>query len=121
MSPQPTATPTESTVTERQIQRANHLERERAKLQEAVDKNRQYLRLMGDNDELSDAEKAWLDSFYPEKEKGERRSDEDIVATRDIREAARKGANTVTEANEHAAKAAKARADAKAKADAKAS
>lgn len=74
----------------RQIERAKQLEKERGVLQGKIAKNREYLRLMADNDELSAAEKKFVEVFYPEKEKGERRSDEEIEATKKAREAARK-------------------------------
>lgn len=100
--PQPTTTaqkPPEAASTrrepetagERQIARAEHLERENARLLKAVDANRKYLRLMDENDELTKAESAWLRDFYPQKAKGDKRSDDELDATRKVREAARKG------------------------------
>ena len=74
---------------DRQIERAKMLERQRAKLMEQVSANRTYLRLMAANDELSAAQRKWLSTFYPEKEKGQERSAEDIEATRKARQAAR--------------------------------
>ena len=103
MSPQPAAPPkpaAEQTPAQRQIHRAMTLERERAELQERIGKNRDYLRLMDANEELSTTAKVpgtdltesqWLAAFYPEKEKGERRSADEIEATRKVKEAARKG------------------------------
>lgn len=75
---------------ERQILRAARLERDRSDLMERIGKNRDYLRLMADNEELSEDQQAWVNTFYPEKEKGERRSEDDITATRKAREEARK-------------------------------
>jgi hypothetical protein len=87
MPPVPTAPQTDA---EKQIERALHLERERADLMNRIGKNREYLRLMDANDALTDAQGEWLDKFYPLKEKGERRSQEDILATREAKMAARK-------------------------------
>jgi hypothetical protein len=88
--PQPTTTPTApSTSADRQIERAKGLERERAALQEKISKNRDYLRLMSANDELDANQKRWLNTFYPLKERGDRRSEEEIEATRKVRKAAR--------------------------------
>lgn len=89
MSPQPTAAP--QTSAERQIERAKDLERQRFELMKAIGKNREYLRLMDANDELSEDEGAWLDTFYPNKERGEQRSAGEVEATRLAKEAARKG------------------------------
>ena len=95
--PQPSTNPTpasapahEPTPAERQIERAKTLEKERATLMEKISANRTYLRLMASNDELSADQVKWLNVFYPEKERGERRSAADIEATRKAREAARK-------------------------------
>ena len=74
----------------RQIERAMQLERDRASLLKRIDDNRKYLRLMDRNEELTTEQTEWLDRFYPEKEKGERRSKEEVEATRRAREAARK-------------------------------
>jgi hypothetical protein len=75
----------------RQIQRAIDLEGDRAKLMKKISDNREYLRLMDRNDELNEDEADFLDTFYPEKERGSRREKSDIEATRKAREAARKG------------------------------
>ena len=56
---------------------------------ERIADNRNYLRLMDKNEALTAAQGEWLDKFYPLKEKGERRSKEDIEATREIRKEAR--------------------------------
>ena len=85
--PQPTA---EQTPSQRQIARALHLEKVRYDAQLAIGKNRDYLRLMAANDELTAPEKKWLATFYPEKENGEHRSEEDRKATVKAKEAARK-------------------------------
>lgn len=82
------------TSAEKQIARANALERDRSELMKKIGSNREYLRLMADNDELTEAQEDWLDAFYPQKEKGERRSEEDIERTRKAKEAARKDGNS---------------------------
>lgn len=89
--PQPTTTTTTpTTAAERQIARARQLERERSAVMSKISKNREYLRLMADNDELSAEQKRWLAVFYPDKERGEQRSKEQIEATRKAKEAARR-------------------------------
>lgn len=82
--------PNTETEAEKQIARAKRLERERAELQDKISKNREYLRLMDANDALTGEQGDWLDKFYPLKEKGERRSKEDIDATRAAKTEARK-------------------------------
>lgn len=86
----PTVPSTEATTDHPQIHRAKVLERERAELMERIAKNREYLRLMDANGDLTDAQSDWLADFYPLKEKGERRSEEDIIATRNAKLEARK-------------------------------
>lgn len=76
---------------EKQIARAGALERDRSELQERIGKNREYLRLMDSNEELTEEQGQWLDAFYPEKEKGNQRTKEEIEATRKVKESARKG------------------------------
>lgn len=88
MSPQ-AATPNTS-IAERQIERAKELERRRSDLMKEVAANREFLRLLADNGELSDTQVDWVDTFYPQKEKGEQRSKDEIEATRKAREDARK-------------------------------
>ena len=75
---------------DKQIARALRLERERADLQGRIAKNREYLRLMDENESLTEEQGKWLDEFYPLKEKGERRSKEAIEATRKAKQAAQK-------------------------------
>lgn len=82
MSPQPAVAPPVETAADRQIARAKDLEKERFELSKRITANRDYLRLMDQNEELSSEQGVWLDTFYPLKEKGERRSKEDIDATR---------------------------------------
>lgn len=89
MSPQPAAN-TQSSA-QRQIARAADLERKRAEIMKQVEANRKYLRLMDENDELTDQESEWLEVFYPLKEKGETRSKTEVEATRKLREQAREG------------------------------
>lgn len=84
------ATGSSETPAERQVVRAVKLEVQRAELMKKIADNRDYLRLMDRNEELSEDQAEFLDTFYPEKERGERRSKEDIEATRRAREAARK-------------------------------
>jgi len=74
----------------KQITRAISLEQERADVMKRIADNRDYLRLMDRNEELDEDQAEFLDTFYPEKERGERRSKEDIEATRKARESARK-------------------------------
>lgn len=74
---------------ERQIKRALVLEKTRAEHQDKISKNRDYLRLMDGNEELTEEQGAWLDSFYPVKEKGEQRTKEEIELTRKAKERAR--------------------------------
>ena len=74
------------------IEQAKELEAERSEVMERVTANRTQLRQMDTSGNLSDSQAAWLDVFYPEKEKGERRSKEEIEATRKAREEARKTA-----------------------------
>lgn len=73
----------------RQVQRAKDLEKQRSDLMDEISANRTYLRLMATNGELSAEEKAFVDTFYPSKERGERRSAEQIAATRTARDEAR--------------------------------
>lgn len=74
----------------KQIQRAVELEKERADVMDRINSNRTYLRLMDKNEELDEDQAEFLDVFYPEKERGERRAKADIEATRKAREAARR-------------------------------
>jgi hypothetical protein len=75
----------------RQVERAKQLERDRDKLMKQIAANRTYLRLMAQNDELTNDQEDWLEDFYPTKEKGEQRSAEEIEATRRAKAAARDG------------------------------
>ena len=74
----------------KQVARAIDLERQRANVLEKIAANRTYLRLMDQNEELNEAQAEFLDTFYPEKERGERRSDDELTATRRAHEHARK-------------------------------
>lgn len=85
----PQAATAPQTSAQRQIERAKVLEKQRAELQTSIGKNRDYLRLMDANEELTADESAWLQKFYPEKERGSRRSEDEIKATREARKAAR--------------------------------
>ena len=73
----------------RQVQRAIDLERQLGELREKIDSNRTYLRLMKQNEELSEDQVEFVEVFYPEKEKGERRTDAEVEATRRARDVAR--------------------------------
>lgn len=79
----------EQTPADRQIARAKELERRRGELMELITANRDYLRLMDKNEELTEEQGTWLDVFYPVKEKGEQRSKADVEATRKAKEEAR--------------------------------
>lgn len=107
MSPQPAAAPAETvphaalikritekdaadlTSGEKQVARAIRLERERSDVMKRIAANREYLRLMEENEELGEDEADWLDDFYPQKEKGQQRSDDEIERTRKAKAAAR--------------------------------
>jgi len=112
MSPQPAAAPAQTAQTtphahaalmaridekdpgdlssaEKQISRAVRLERERSEAMKKVAANREYLRLMEENEELGDEEADWLDDFYPQKERGRGRSEDEIERTRKAKAAAR--------------------------------
>lgn len=77
------------TSAEKQVARAVRLERERSVTMKKIAANREYLRLMEENEELNDDEADWLDDFYPQKEKGQQRSDDEIERTRKAKAAAR--------------------------------
>lgn len=89
MSPQPNTVPSNESEAEKQIRRAKELEKDRAAVMEKITDNRNYLRLMDKNDALTDEQGEWLDKFYPSKEKGERRSEDDVKATREAKLEAR--------------------------------
>lgn len=72
------------------IARAIQLEQERAQIQSRVAANRRSLRDLDSQDALTDEQAEFLDIWYPEKERGQRRDKEDIEATRKAREQARK-------------------------------
>lgn len=74
---------------QKQIVRAVLLERERSSTMKKIAANREYLRLMEENEELEDDEADWLDDFYPQKEKGQQRSEDEIERTRKAKAAAR--------------------------------
>lgn len=78
------------TTGSRQVARAIQLEAQVAELREKVNDNRTYLRMMDKNDELTEDQSEFLEVFYPEKEKGERRPDSEVEATRIARALARK-------------------------------
>lgn len=68
-----------------QVQRAIKLEAERVRLQERIAKNRTYLRLMDENEELNDDQQEFVDVFYAEKAKGEPRNSDELAATKRAR------------------------------------
>lgn len=78
------------TPASRQIRRALRLEQELSKLRQSVNDNRDYLRLMDRNEELDEDQSEFLEVWYPEKEKGERRPPEEVEATRRAKSLARK-------------------------------
>ena len=80
----------EDSSASRQIKRAITLEADRASIMREVSDNREYLRLMHRNKELNEDQVEFVETFYPEKERGSRRDKTDIEATRRAREAARK-------------------------------
>lgn len=73
----------------RQVRRAVELERQISSVREKVNDNRTYLRLMDRNEELNEAQAEFVDVFYPDKEKGERKPKEETQATRRAKLAAR--------------------------------
>jgi len=93
-APGPSLAEAQRVIADARIEEAKRLERERGDLMEAVSNNRTQLRQMDKANELTEAQGAWLDTFYPEKEKGERRTKEEIEATRKARESARKDGAT---------------------------
>jgi hypothetical protein len=93
MSPQPAANNTEvGSVGARQIERAKRLEAERARIMKAIGANREFLRGLALNEELTPEQEDWVEDFYPTKEKGERRSAEEIERTKLAKAEARKAA-----------------------------
>lgn len=89
--PQGTATPQgqEVSYVARKIDQARALERERSALQEKIAANRRQLRDMAATGDLTAEESKFVSTFYPEKERGTRRSKEEVEATRKARAAAR--------------------------------
>lgn len=77
----------------RQVRRAVALEAERARIMDVVAKNRTLLRLLDSQDSLDADQQEFLDTFYPEKERGTRRSAADVEATRKAKLVARRGGN----------------------------
>lgn len=77
------------TSAEKQIHRALLLEAERSESMKKIAANREYLRLMDENEELEDDEADWVDDFYPSKEKGQTRTDDEIERTRKAKATAR--------------------------------
>jgi hypothetical protein len=77
-----------------QIKRAIDLEREMAEVRVRVNDNRDYLRLMKKNKAVTEAQGDFIDTWFPEKERGERRDKDEIEATRKLREVARRDGNS---------------------------
>lgn len=73
------------------IDQAKTLEKERGTLMERIGANRGLLRSLHKVGALNETQRKFVETFYPEKEKGSTRSDDEIEATRKAREAARKG------------------------------
>lgn len=72
-----------------QILRAVKLEGERADNLSRIAKNRDFLRLLNDNEALTPEQQKWLLTFYATKEKDERRSKDEVEETKKAKEAAR--------------------------------
>jgi hypothetical protein len=96
--PQPAAAPASPEAGHRPgspewlVAQARDLENQRAVLMKKIGKNRESLRNLDELDALSAEHQKFVREFYPLKEKGERRSKEDIERTRKAREAARSAA-----------------------------
>jgi hypothetical protein len=73
------------------INQAKGLERDRGKLLERIGANRSLLRQLHKVGALNAEEKKFVTTFYPDKERGSTRSEDEVEATRKTREAARKG------------------------------
>lgn len=73
------------------VARAVEFEKERAALMTKIGANRDSLRNLLKQDALEDDLAKFVREFYPEKEKGSSRDEDEIEATRKLREAARKG------------------------------
>lgn len=84
------AASTGDTAGARQVQRAVALEGQLASIREKINDNRTYLRMMDKNEELTDEQSEFVDVFYPDKEKGERRPADEQEATRRAHALARK-------------------------------
>lgn len=84
------ATSTGHELAQEYVQDAIRLEADRAGVLAKIADVRDMLRKLDNTDKLNEAQAEFLDVFYPEKERGERRSAEDLEATRRAREAARK-------------------------------
>lgn len=79
------------------IQTAKQLEYDRAQLLKRVDANRKLLRLLDENELLSEDEGAWLDDFYPTRERGATRDENAAKRTLAVRKAARQEIGGVDE------------------------
>lgn len=73
------------------IEQAKKLEKERGEIMERIGANRAFLRNLHKMGGLDASQRKFVQTFYPEKEKGSTRSEDEIEATRKAREAARKG------------------------------
>ena len=96
MSPQPAAPVQQSPAhayAALLIEQAQELEREGAEHAKKVTANRTALRGMDTQGNLNAEQRKFVRTWYPDKEKGSRRSKEEIKATRDLREKARKAKN----------------------------
>lgn len=69
------------------------LEQQSATLQKQISANRSQLRNLVAMGACTAEQRRWVQVFYPEKQRGERRSAEDVEATRKARLAARKQAH----------------------------
>lgn len=95
MSPQPTSPPASAEHPKGSpawlVAQAKELEHTRGVLMEKIGANRLLLRNLRKAGALTEDFERFVEDFYPEKEKGTKRSDQEIEATRRAREAARKG------------------------------
>lgn len=73
------------------IEQAKKLEKERGELMLRIGANRDFLRNLHKMGALDGEQRKFVETFYPEKEKGSSRSADEIEATRKAREDARKG------------------------------
>lgn len=71
------------------VHAAKELEYQRHTMSGRIDANRQMLRLLDQNEMLDEETGAWLDDFYPVREKGSARDDEAQKRSLEAKKAAR--------------------------------